>query len=439
MYRTLVRATPLLIALITTGAEMAATGTTADRVVRNASRAVTWSGTVDRGVHTGGPTECAPGCDRFTVKVDLPPTVWANREGGLQIQIRWTAVAPFDNLRLYVYRQGALVAKSDGIIAVAQGVLIPSAANGTYVVYVAHDPDSASASIAYDGLVEVEYEPRPFPTRRLMPDLEARPQRNLSFDPVGIFFDEISATRPTCYRSEVEEEGAQTCLRFDQIFANIGEGAMELRFSVPQAAPDGDHDVYQRLHWSDGGFDDRLAGQVEFHPTHGHYHFASFGVSRLWKVDASGRKVGSHALREKRWRRRLETTLERVGRKVSFCLADTEIDFWGRKGDGPRTYIAPDCLMPFASDGTTDYFVQGITSGWADIYDYYLPDQYIDVAGVADGVYVLETIADPDDALRETSESNNCTSIVIRLRGADTATPSVRNLGPGPRCSILGR
>ncbi len=411
----------------------------ADGVLRNAARPVTWTDMVRAGVNTAGPPECAPGCDRFTVNVDLPPSVWANRQGGLQVQIRWAAAAPFDNLRLYVYRRGALVARSDGIIAIAQGVLIPSAANGLYSIYVAHDPDSASESIAYDGLVEVEYEPRPFPARRLMPDLEARPQRNLSFDPVGIFFDEVSATNPTCYRSEVEEEGARTCLRFDQIFANVGEGAMELRFSVPRAAPDGDHDVAQRLHWSDGRFEDRLAGQVEFHPAHGHYHFASFGLSRLWRVDTSGRKIGAGPLREKSWRRRFDTTLERVGRKVSFCLADTEIDFWGRKGDGPRTYIAPDCLLPFQSDATTDYFVQGITRGWGDIYDYYLPDQYIDIAGVADGVYVLETIADPDDTLLEADESNNCASIRIALRGADTAAPSVRNLGPGPSCSRLGR
>jgi hypothetical protein len=272
-----------------------------------------------------------------------------------------------------------------------------------------------------------------------MPDLETRPQAHLSFDPVGIFFDEVSATNPTCYRSEVEEEGARTCLRFDQIFANVGEGAMELRFSVPHAAPDGNHPVFQRLYASNGGFEDVPAGEVEFHPTHGHYHFTSFGLSRLWSVDAKGRKASATPLRTKAWKRRFETTLERTGRKVSFCLADTDIDAWERKGDGPRTYIAPDCLLPFASDGVTDFFVQGITRGWADIYDYYLPDQYIDVSGVPDGLYVLETVADPDDALLEADESNNCSSILIRLRNVDGASPKVSMVGPGPRCAALGQ
>ena len=71
-------------------------------------------------------------------------------------------------------------------------------------------------------------------------------------------------------------------------------------------------------------------------------------------------------------KRTIPVKLVRSGNKVSFCLADTEIDFWGKKGDGPRTYIAPDCLFPAYSDATNDYYFQGITPGWGDIYDYYL-------------------------------------------------------------------
>jgi hypothetical protein len=407
-------------------------------VLRSPVKAVTWTGHVTAGQQTAGPIECATGCDHFQLEVALPPMVWAHRSGGVQVAIRWTSTLG-DNLRLYVYRDGTQLAKSDGIIAIAQGVLIPAAADGVYDVYVAHDPDSPTQSIAYEGLAEVEYDPRPAPLRALMPDLEARPQQNLGFDPGGIFFDEISALYPSCYRTEVEEEGATLCLRFDQIFANVGDGNMELRFSVPTAAPDGNHPVFQRIYWSDGTHEDRLTGEVEFHPEHAHYHFASFGLSRLWSVDESGRRAGHAPIRQKRWRKSLETTLVRSGRKVSFCLADTNIDFWGRKGDGPRRYIAPDCLFPFESDGTTDHYVQGITRGWADIYDWYLPDQYIDVAGIPDGDYVLETIADPDGLLREADESNNCDSILIRIAGTSTSAPSAVILGPGPRCTALGQ
>jgi hypothetical protein len=405
-------------------------------VVKNTKQPVTWSGVVRAGIDTGGVPECAPGCSRFDLRVDLPESVWT-RPGGLQVSIRWSA-APFDNLRLYVYRNGSLLASSDGIIAIAQGVLIRDAVNGVYEVYAAYDPDSPSTAIAFDGLAEVEYDPLPAPSRRLMPDLEARPQQNLGFDPGGIFFDNISAVYPSCYQTEVDEEGAQTCLRFDQTFANVGEGPMELRFSVPTGAPEGSHDAFQRLHWSDGPPEDRPAGQVEYHPEHGHFHFASFGLSRLWKLDAAGNRSGRYPVREKRWRD-ARATPERTGRKVSFCLADTTIDAWGKKGDGPRQYIAPDCLFPFESDGVTDYFMQGITQGWADIYDWYLPDQYIEVTGVANGLYALDTIADPDNLLLETDESNNCESILIRLSNMGTPQQSAQIVGRGPRCSALDR
>src|SRR5688500_7734734 len=119
------------------------------RVVKNAKQAVTWSGIVRSGAGTSDVPECAPGCSRFDLRVDLPESVWT-RPGGLQVAIRWSA-APFDNLRLYVYRNGALVAKSDGIIAIAQGVLVRDASNGVYQVYAAYDPDSPSAAIAFEG------------------------------------------------------------------------------------------------------------------------------------------------------------------------------------------------------------------------------------------------------------------------------------------------
>jgi hypothetical protein len=50
-------------------------------------------------------------------------------------------------------------------------------------------------------------------------------------------------------------------------------------------------------------------------------------------------------------------------------LQIAEIDNWTGKGDGPRTYNAPDCLFPQESDATNDYLIQGITRGWADVYE----------------------------------------------------------------------
>jgi hypothetical protein len=63
-----------------------------------------------------------------------------------------------------------------------------------------------------------------------------------------------------------------------------------------------------------------------------------------------------------------------------------------------------------------NYIIQGVTPGWDDIYQWYLPRQYIDVDGLTSGDYVLETIADPDSKLVESNENNNCGTVLIVQR-----------------------
>ena len=112
---------------------------------------------------------------------------------------------------------------------------------------------------------------------------------------------------------------------------------------------------------------------------------------------------------------------------------------WGGKDVGPRTYNAPDCLAPASSDSAYDYFMQGITSGWMDIYDWYLPDQYMEVSGVPDGVYLLQTEADPDQLLTEANRSNNCGGVYIELSNIATSTRTARILRPASACTRTAR
>lgn len=191
---------------------------------------------------------------------------------------------------------------------------------------------------------------------------------------------------------------------------------MELRFVLPHDPESTAQDVVQRIYQSDGTYRERAAGEWEYHPIHDHYHFTSFGLSQLWASTASGERVGSEPVRP--------------GRKVSFCVADIEIDAWLQKGDGPRTFNAPDCLFPdpSQSDANNDYLVQGITAGWADVYDWFLPDQYLEISGLADGHYILETIVDPDNAIVEANERNNCGAVLIRLEHLNSERPQVELL-----------
>jgi len=93
------------------------------------------------------------------------------------------------------------------------------------------------------------------------------------------------------------------------------------------------------------------------------------------------------------------------GTKTSFCLTDS--DQW------------PATLPNASADG--DYFacdakMQGISVGWADVYSFTLPDQWIDITNVKPGKYWLEVIADPHNRIRESNEKNNTARILVNLR-----------------------
>ena len=382
-----------------------------------------WAGTATaEGKPVRGVPECQTvHCDRSELRINLPSGTW-NRPGGVQVAIRWDGLTE-GALGLYVYRNGALVAKSAAQVGVAQSVIMPSAVNGTYQVYVSYgvtygaiDPDPA---IAYQALAEVEYKPAVQPLRDLLPDLSALPQESVTYDNPGAIFGDVAPPGQSCFGSEIDEQGAQQCLRFDQVLQNLGRGPLELRFDRETGVFQ-DEEATQRVYRSDGTFTDRPAGPVEFHPIHGHYHFKGFAQSTLWLTDGAGNLVGD--------------TPAAVGDKVSFCVSDTDLITWGQKGDGPLSYPAPDCLEPKAVVGTTEYFSYGMTPGWADRYNWYLPDQMIDTYGLTDGTYVMFTTVDPENKLLEASEANNCGSVLIALSGLATSQPHAELLGTGPDC-----
>ncbi len=129
------------LAVVLTITRVSHGNTSAEGTLKNTPHAVEWSGTVvGAATPSGEVPECATTArDRFDLMVDLPEGVWNNKPGGVEVAIRWPIAAFGDNLFLYVYKDGARIAKSDGVIASAQSVIIPQAVNGSYTVYVAYD------------------------------------------------------------------------------------------------------------------------------------------------------------------------------------------------------------------------------------------------------------------------------------------------------------
>lgn len=339
-------------------------------------------------------------CDEFRLTVDLPARVW-RRPGGVQIGVRWGVEG--QDVDLYVYGpNGALAASSTGTIgfSAAQSVQLTTAANGTYRVVVVPVNVSDPDGLSYRGIAEVERPPRVRPLRELLPNLVALHPHHVRLATGAYYVPDGPGEAASCYPEEMAEQGARRCLRFDQGPGNRGDGPFELRYVMTRP---GDPQLRQRIYRSDGSYRDHVADSWEFHPTHAHFHYKNFMSSRLWAADADGH--------------RLSNTPVRTGRKNGFCLIDVDnIDF-GSKGDAAKTYNFPRCNAPTDVDASGAHMTNGVSVGWADIYPWFLADQYIEISGLADGHYLLESLVDPNDTILETDETDNSATTLIRLSG----------------------
>lgn len=203
--------------------------------------AMFWTGTIHRdGRHSPDIAECAHvNCDHVQIKVNLPQPVWS-RDGGIEISNRWSTGLFDDAVGLYVYYKGERVAKSDALVATAQGVEIPfngTSPNGNYQVYVAYNslpdsPDTTSAQIDYQGVAEVEYHPARDP-EGLLPDMMLQPSDTITFDrPNFSVFEPAPPPGQNCFDSEIAD-GAIRCLREDIKSSNVGLGNLDIRFQSP--------------------------------------------------------------------------------------------------------------------------------------------------------------------------------------------------------------
>jgi hypothetical protein len=177
----------------------------------------------------------------------------------------------------------------------------------------------------------------------------------------------------------------RTLLRLTTAIANVGDGPLELRAGAVSA--EDKQEVMQRIYDRSGDFTEILAGTFVYHPEHTHTHFDDFAQYNLRTVTAQ-QGVGDVVAH---------------GEKVSFCLLDGVKVDWSVPGAAH--------MEQYLSCGQS----QGISVGWADVYDSTLPDQWIDITEVPFGKYWLESVVDPHDRIIESDETNNATRILIEL------------------------
>lgn len=201
--------------------------------------------------------------------------------------------------------------------------------------------------------------------------------------------------RSYLFDAYLDTSGGRRLLRFSGTFANKGAGTFELRGEVGE---DGNTKAYQRIYHDDGSVEERYAGEFEFngHEDHNHFHYAAFGSYRL-RLVLPGNRLGPAVA---------------VSEKVGFAMFDNAKYDLSLPGAPPQPVYA----RPGRDDPPGQ--PQGISVGWADLYDRSLEDQWIDVFGVPDGEYWLEKEGDAQNLLLESDDSNNVTWVKVALSGA---------------------
>lgn len=187
-------------------------------------------------------------------------------------------------------------------------------------------------------------------------------------------------------------------LRFSAMISNLGEGPLEVRST--RRCPDCSHmRVSQAVLRSDGTFAVRATGtRQRFDNSDGHNHWHVMGMERyeLFPMDAP---FASGPL---------------TGHKRGFCFFD------GYVRDRGLPNFNPSPLYSYFGCGTpsSQTLLVGLSVGWGDLYPYDFAGQYVDLAGVAPGDYLVCLTADPSNWFRETRNSNNSAWAKVHIPAA---------------------
>ena len=119
-------------------------------------------------------------------------------------------------------------------------------------------------------------------------------------------------------------------------------------------------------------------------PSHNHWHFNDFATYELLNADM--------------------TRAVRSG-KESFCLANTDaVDL---TGDGAAWEAYEEDLGSVCGGYEIRSIREVLSAGWGDTYAQYRAGQSFPIKNLADGIYYVRVLANPDNTLIETDTTNN--------------------------------
>jgi Lysyl oxidase len=422
---------------------------------------VRWSGQFSAAV-TGpvapDPAACttAAACDAVAVDLTLPSSAWIGSPGGLLVAVQWPVMDAGYDLDLYVYRAGdpsPLASSTSTAFSRHEAAWVPNPAPGRYSVVVAAKSVVAQTLVPrmltplrYEGAARIERgltvdrtetDRRRRFTRRfvafgaaapsgepLLPDLV--PTTPVAFHVESgwgaqyyFYGDRGVRHPPSCYPQETigatadnprPGSGPQRCLRWDQGEYNLGDGPLELHNYPLQGTG---NEMWQRVYSADGHATQAPVGETVFSSNHGHLHYLGFTVVTLHRIAPDG-SPGAEVVRAP---------------DKGICLVDVEAATLTGDRTSPLSYAVPGTCDAAghadAADPTypnSPFFAMGISVGAADIYPWYLADQYLDITTVPDGRYLLRVQIDAGGKLVEKTHSNNVAISCVDIHG-DSAAP----------------
>jgi len=187
-------------------------------------------------------------------------------------------------------------------------------------------------------------------------------------------------------------------LRFSAVIVNIGVGTFELH---AQRSSTSSTWSGQQVIFDNAGGSRTVATTAQFiygGDGHNHWHVKDLEGYDLVRSD-NGVKVGT-------------------GAKSGFCFFDN-YQYKLTLPGAPQSavYTRTGC-----GTSTSLSLKTGLSVGWGDIYTYRLPDQYIDITGLAPGRYRLWATADPGSWFEESNNANNATWADLQLTGTSVTT-----------------
>jgi len=193
--------------------------------------------------------------------------------------------------------------------------------------------------------------------------------------------------------------GGRKLLKFPGVTSNVGAGPLEVHGTRSSSTSD-DWVATQYIKTSSGGTVQVPSNITFYFAGDGHTHWHMRDIDGYELFDPSGHKL-------------------RDGEKHGFCFEDNTSyrDWPGRHAGSPANPVYTHAAMCGQGHPEATSIVHGLSVGWGDTYPSSLPDQGIDVTGLPDGNYQVRLTADQNGGIRESNESNNAATALIKITG----------------------